>query len=662
MTAEAPKMDQRDVERYRMTVDLNILDHLGINLYSNIAAVLTEAVANAWDADAETVNITIDQHSRRIEIVDDGIGMSIEDMNNKYLLVGYKRREDDPKYGTETEKKRPVMGRKGLGKLSLFSVADVIKVQSAKDGRAHGLKMTTEGIQNAARDRKPDYYPDPLPDEEVTVVKGTRIVLEQVKRQRLDIGAVALRKRVARRFSVIGEANGFKAIINGSEITAAERGDLQVCQFLWTFGDYQPVPSLTPRVVETEHLPDCLGDWEDDWRIKGWVGTATLPKDLDDDAAGNLNSIVVFARGRLLHENILEKINDGRFYTKYLTGQIEAEFLDLDDEQDIITSDRQRLQEDDPRYAALISFLKERLNEIRARWDEWRKKHQVKKAKETSPALGEWLDRLPAGYRASAETLLANLGALHLEDEDDRKDLYRHGILAFERMRLRGSAERLARSVDRVNELLTLLADRDALEATLYRDIVKSRLEAVQEFQGLVDENAKERVLETYLFDHLWLLDPSWERASGSELMESRLKQVGVFTDNMTEKEKLSRVDIAYRTYAGKHIIVELKRAGRLMQLIDLQAQGQNYVDKLQRILLNQNVASPDIEVVFVVGRTVAEEQTNPARVKSSMDAVSPGSRIIHYDTLIHGAQEAYGEYLERTKELDTLDEIVNRI
>ena len=38
---------------YEMTVDLNVLKHLGINLYSNIAAVLTEVVANAWDADGK---------------------------------------------------------------------------------------------------------------------------------------------------------------------------------------------------------------------------------------------------------------------------------------------------------------------------------------------------------------------------------------------------------------------------------------------------------------------------------------------------------------------------------------------------------------------------------------------------------------------------------
>lgn len=36
----------------KMTVDLNVLEHLGINLHSNIAAVLTEVAANAWDANA----------------------------------------------------------------------------------------------------------------------------------------------------------------------------------------------------------------------------------------------------------------------------------------------------------------------------------------------------------------------------------------------------------------------------------------------------------------------------------------------------------------------------------------------------------------------------------------------------------------------------------
>ena len=77
---------------YKMTVDLNVLEHLGMNLYSNISAVLTEAVANAWDADAKEVKIKIDVEDDHdlIEISDDGIGMTVRDMNEKYLRVGHR--------------------------------------------------------------------------------------------------------------------------------------------------------------------------------------------------------------------------------------------------------------------------------------------------------------------------------------------------------------------------------------------------------------------------------------------------------------------------------------------------------------------------------------------------------------------------------------------
>jgi len=649
-------------DTYKMTVDLNVLDHLGINLYSNIAAVLTEAVANAWDADAEIVEIKIDPDNNWIKITDDGIGMSVDDMNGKYLRVGYRRRDEDAQNGRTTAKGRPVMGRKGLGKLSLFSIANIINVQSAKDGQAHGLKMTVDGIHESVQKKEPFYSPESLPPAQVTVSKGTQIVLSDIKRQRLGRGVLALRKRLARRFSVIGESHGFKINIDGQPVTSADRGDLPMVQFLWNFEDYEPDLSSATQLLEQESLPNRLEAWEAGWKVSGWIGTARFPKQLDSEEAGNLNGIVVFARGRLFHENILDKLNDGRLYTKYLTGQIEADFLDADDAPDIATSDRQRVQEDDPRYGQLIAFLRSCLVQVEKRWSEWRKKHEVEKAKETSPALAEWLDSLPVGYKKSAETLISKLSALPVDDEEDRKLMYRHGILAFERMKLRGSTDELATSVESVEKLLTILADRDSLEASLYRDIVKSRLEAIKNFQAIVDEEAQERVLQKYLFNHLWLLDPAWERATDSAVMETRLAEEGILTEDMTEKERLGRVDIAYRTNAGKHIIVELKKVERKMKLLELQEQGQTYVDKLRKILLKQNDATPNIEVVFILGKIVDEEASNPDRLKASMEAISPGSRIVHYDTLIRGAQEAYSQYLDKSKQLDKLEKIVDRI
>ena len=95
-----------------MTISLQIVEHLGLNLYSNTSAVISEAVANAWDADAKTVEITLEKDC--ITIKDDGCGMDTDDINNKYLTVGYQKRHLVP---ITPMLNRKVMGRKGIATL-----------------------------------------------------------------------------------------------------------------------------------------------------------------------------------------------------------------------------------------------------------------------------------------------------------------------------------------------------------------------------------------------------------------------------------------------------------------------------------------------------------------------------------------------------------------
>lgn len=63
-----------------------------------------------------------------------------------------------------------------------------------------------------------------------------------------------------------------------------------------------------------------------------------------------------------------------------------------------------------------------------------------------------------------------------------------------------------------------------------------------------------------------------------------------------------------------------------------------------------------------LIGKPIEEEASNPDRLKSSMAAISPGSRIVHYDALIRGAQDANSAYIDKSKELDKLENIVNRM
>lgn len=77
---------------FQFEVDLNVINHLGVGLYSSTPAALTELVANAWDAEANNVWITIDAANDTIVIEDDGHGMAVNDIKEKFLHVGYSRR------------------------------------------------------------------------------------------------------------------------------------------------------------------------------------------------------------------------------------------------------------------------------------------------------------------------------------------------------------------------------------------------------------------------------------------------------------------------------------------------------------------------------------------------------------------------------------------
>jgi hypothetical protein len=638
---------------YSMRLDLNVLNHLGLRLYSNVAAVLSEAVANSWDADSPSVVVRINHQAGFIEIVDQGRGMSIDDANSRFLTVGYDKRVVE---GAKSPGGRDLMGRKGIGKLALFSIADTVKVASIKNGKLHGFVMSVAGIENAIHHGE-EYHPVPIETAELpSLKKGTWIRLEGLKRRASTQTVTALRKRIARRFSVLGP--GFRVEVNGHPITLVDREDLSKCQFLWTFDGTSPLEARAIKNVERTSTLDSTV--RIDGRIKkvgGWIGSAKKPRDLETDEVGNLNSIPVLARGRLIQENILDRVNVAGLFTKYLTGQIEADFLDLNDEDDIATSDRQRVIEDDPRYQALLAFVRDSLNKIEPAWADWRAELGTKEAITIYPRIADWIAGLPKKSQANATRVIGSIQGLSVDNEEKRRELLRHGLMAFERLRLSESSEQLANMIDaRAEDLLPLIGENDQLEAALYLDIIRARLKVITRFTKLVDINAKEKVLQEFIFEHLWLIDPSWERAAGSERMEQRVhKEFKKISAKLNATEKKGRLDIKYRTTAGKHVIIELKRYKVVPSAFDLAKQGGRYRDATTKILKESRRDTEPVEVVFVLGNDTAEH--NQEQASRAVAAVN--GRIITYEQLIQGAIRAYSEYLEKRKSVDAIETLL---
>ena len=110
-----------------------IIDQLGTDMYQSPVSAIAELISNAWDADAENVSISyptenIASPDAEIVIKDNGVGMSFEELQDKYLNIGYNRRGANMQ--SFTEKGRRIMGRKGLGKFSGFGIANLIEIES----------------------------------------------------------------------------------------------------------------------------------------------------------------------------------------------------------------------------------------------------------------------------------------------------------------------------------------------------------------------------------------------------------------------------------------------------------------------------------------------------------------------------------------------------
>lgn len=635
-----------------MRLDLNILNHLGLNLYSNTPAVLSEVIANSWDADASVVEITCNQEDDLITIVDNGNGMDLNDINDKFLCVGYRKRENgekiSPKYG------RRVMGRKGIGKLSLLSIADSIEIYSKKDDSRNAFCMSRADIEREISETNSTYSPREIPFVDFDFATGTKIEIRGFKKN-INRTPEFLRKRLARRFSVMG--TDFQISINDVPVTFADRAYFDKLQFVWTIGT---LPKTLHEKFPSDSLQGTLNEKVSDrYYIHGWIGAVDRPSDLEDN-----NKISIIARGKLAQEDILSSYNEGGIYASYLIGEIYADFLDLDDERDISTSNRQQYIEDDERYRLLIAHVSVLLKEIKNKWTDLRKEHATQRILTDNPAIKEWYDNLKSNTKKYAKKLFSTIESMHFDKgEENKKELLKYGILAFERLKI---AEKLDfiedEGIEDIVKYGEIFSDLQDIEATLYWEIANERVKVIRQLAESCDSNAKERVLQKHIFDNLWLLNPAWERATkGSERFEEKVAtEFGKVTNSLTEEEKKGRFDIRYRSSAGKHIIIELKRyiPTYKVDIYDLHRQIDKYKSALRKCLRDIGKENEPIEAICIIGDKVLNDMT----ISEANEKLKGDGRILSYDLVINDSLESYQEYLDSQKEVGKLKELINKI
>ena len=268
--------------------------------------------------------------------------------------------------------------------------------------------------------------------------------------------------------------------------------------------------------------------------------------------------------------------------------------------------------------------------------------------------------------KKKAERWIGCLNTIRSPDESDKKELLKASILAFESYRRKEELDRLENIKDEsLEQILEIFQKIDDLELSYYGQIVQLRVGVIRTLQYKLKENDKELVLRDYIFNHLWLLDPGWERTKGSEHAET---QVNAFLQQNTSQlkgaEKKGRIDIGYRTTGGKHVIVELKRASVAVPLDDLTKQIRKYRDGVKKILEKTGFRNWPIEIICLVGKPPSEwdDSSGTGRIGVIESLKTVDARIVFYDELLTNAQQAYADYLDEHIKIDKLWDVFEAI
>ena len=648
--------------KYEMSLDLNVLNHLGINLYTKIPAVLSEAVANAYDADATEVNIVIEGQS--VTISDNGTGMSNEDVNGHFLTVGYQKRKDvqrTPIFG------RKPMGRKGIGKLSLFSIANIIEVQTyngtTKDAFIINVQELKEFISKKENSKQHKSY-EPTPIEPTITSKGTYIKLTEIRKNRTLSNISKIRTELSRRFDIMGE--DFTVKVNGTPLSLEDRKYFEYVSKIYTYGElnFDPAKACKKLVYGVEKRN---GKIKEGYSISGWIGFVDSPGNLkSDDGDDNVNKIYLFCRGKMGQEDILSSLKNSSHYNQYLVGVINVDFFDLDgedSESDKATTSRENFNQESEEYKLLSEFLLSEIKFIGNDWNGIKEDEGVKKAIGVEPAIEDWYKKLGPDEKKVAKKVLGNINKTVTNDKE-RKEITKYGILAFEKLRYAKNLSLIENmSASALSELGGILSGIDELEATLYYQIVKTRLDVLNKFKEIASQEADalEKVIQEYLFKHLWLLDPAWERPTSNEEMEITFKKLFDQHTNLTEKERNARLDICFKSFAGKLVIVELKRYNRELSLGELVDQVGKYKSATEKCLASQG-ARNHFEIIVTLGQFVDGDSSLEKR--KSVDGIlkNLNARIVYYDELISGAQQAYKAYFDKHDELNAIIQLFKKL
>lgn len=592
---------------YSMRISRLTIDKLGVKLYDKVSAVIAELIANAYDADATEVTVqapmgqflatraggTVSDKGFDIRVVDDGIGMTPQEVQDFFLVVGGERRGDANRGSISPIYDRAVMGRKGVGKLAPFGICKTIEVISAGGDLVggDGTEPDTEGYLTShiileydgivALGNEPDERYKPVVgdlDETYSPESGTRILLKDFNYRKVPDTKI-LGRQLAQRFGIKSEHWRIRLLDNTrSDALPQTVGDFEIATM--------PNTRLTFRKDRTVLGPD--GDPADDLTagfehedtfrpVTGWMAYSKAPY-RDDLMAG----VRIYCRGKIAAQTSIFKQRAGftgeHNIRSYLVGEIHADWLDED--EDLIQTDRRDILWSDELAAAFQAWGQKIVKRIGTLSRDPLRKATLEIFLET----GDVDSRIRSAYptedqraiRDCANEVARSFGRTisrgEAEDEDVVNELVDLSITLAPHITLNSMMrEAVASAATPLAVLGSFLRTARLAELSSFGRIAEDRLKVIDRLEILKNAaDTDEKDLQQLVTDAPWLINPEWAPVTENrtfstlrrEFEEHYQRETGVSISLSDFRETLKQPDFVLTSQEGTVQIIEIKKPG----------------------------------------------------------------------------------------------------
>lgn len=643
------------LDKLDFQIAFGAIKHFGRNLYTTNPPAIAELVANAWDAYATECSIYYNDSD--LIIIDNGIGMTDIEFQERYARSGYTKNLDVrvPPY----LKKRPYMGKKGIGKFSAFSLADkyILYTKSSDDESWKVIELEQEMMNTP----QPTVSVPIKRIEDLSFIEnkfnfkieqstGTIIYLPNLRRKITEKTVASLNKLLPRRFSVttiINDGN-FKLTFQGKEFDLKKHFYYDNIELVYYFGYTKEEMLITfPHITE-----NGMREFQaPSFNAKGWIATTGFPIDLKADEETKIKGVVIYINGKLADEDIFKyKVSD-MYASAYIIGEINADFLDESDEDPVLSS-REGLNQENSDVCELKEYLTTVRSAVLSAWGDFRasrpieKQPYLKKALENS-GLESLYNGLPQHNKNKINKYAQKLfdKPRDTEEAETKSEALAQIILpaVFQIVNEEALKELLNKTGLTGEEILKAFSEifdfSEINHAIRMRSNVLEKLQIIQKLKEFQESGEVEKVYEKHLAKNPWLIEPYWIAQQKNVRTQDFHKLCSI--DNSKPERKY--IDIIMEVAGEPNpIIVEIKREKATAYSTPNVSEISNQIYGYQRAIAEQLRKQPDrrvnpedIKAYFICGRKAYDQLTGDDRRHLEQNHINVKS----YDILIKQAE-----------------------